>query len=245
MSVWKRVIACGIAGALYAADVRAETVVATDNLRAAGVVADGVVTIRLRAATGTWRPEGETGPVLTVDAFGSEGAPLSVPAPLIRVKEGDRVVVSVRNDLPSPLRVHGLCARDGARCEAIDVEPGATRSVSFTSGAPGTYHYWATALGAPMPFRELAGALVIDPRDGRAVGDRIFVITEWSDLTVAQLREILSSDDSTATFMSMRPKAAFLINGLSWLDVRAGSPEGSTVIPRTIPAIPSDASCCA
>jgi manganese oxidase len=241
MKVWRHLIACGIAGALQGPSAAAvddgaqsernaqrlvevnvsasappETVEANDNTRPTGMSTDGVVTIRLRAATGTWRPEGTDGPALTVDAFGAADGPLIVPGPLIRVKEGDRVDVSVRNDLAAPLRVHGLCARDGAPCAPIDVAPGDVRSVSFMSGAAGTYHYWATAIGAPMPFRELAGALVIDPRNGASTDDRIFVITEWSDLTVAQLREILSSDDSTATFVSMRPKVTFVINGLSW-----------------------------
>ena len=79
-----------------------------------------------------------------------------VPAPLIRVVEGTTIVVSVRNDLTSPLRVHGLCARDGGACAPLDVPPGADREVRFASGRAGTYHYWATSIGAPIPFRELA-----------------------------------------------------------------------------------------
>jgi manganese oxidase len=191
-------------------------VVVNDNTRPSGSLDGGTVTIRLRAAKGTWRPEGPSGPGLTIEAFGIEGEPLSVPAPLIRVKEGDVLAVSIRNELEAPLRINGLCRRDGSPCAPIEVAPGATRDVRFPSGEPGTYHYWATTMGAPVPFRELAGALIIDPRDGQNTADRIFVITEWNSLTLAQLQQILASDDSTATFVSIAPKLTFTINGLSW-----------------------------
>ena len=62
--------------------------------------------------------------------------------------------------------------------------PGGARDIRFASGQAGTYHYWATTMGAPVPFRELAGALVVDPPRGQAIADRIFVITEWSSLTL-------------------------------------------------------------
>jgi manganese oxidase len=244
VEVRKRLIVCGMAGALLASnpaasaaaqDVRKTTmpddradvvagavagavadVVANDNTRAAGVLDHGTVTIRLRAAAGQWRPEGPGGPALAIEAFGVEGAPLSVPAPLIRVTEGTTIAVSIRNELATPLRVHGLCARDGGACAPVDVPSGVTRDVRFSSGRAGTYHYWATAMGAPMPFRELAGALVVDPPGGRSADDRIFVITEWTNLTFAQLGAIITADDANAAFLAARPKLTFVINGLSW-----------------------------
>ena len=188
-----------------------------------------MVTVRLRAAAGDWRPEGDGGPTLRIEALGEEGKPLMVPAPLLRVVEGTTLVVSVRNDLTSPLRVHGLCARDGGACAPLDVPPGADREVRFASGRAGTYHYWATSMGAPIPFREMGGAFVVDPAGVRVEPDRVFVITEWSDLTPAQLREIMASDDSSARFLAANPKVTFMINGLSWpsterLTYRVGDP---------------------
>lgn len=154
--------------------------------------------------------------MLTVDAFGEEGAALTVPAPLIRVTEGASLAVSIRNDLPTPLRVHGLCARDGGACAPLDVQPHTTGSVRFASGRAGTYHYWATSMGAPMPFRELAGALIVDPPGAISDPDRIFVITEWTSLTPAQLREIVSADDPGERFLALGPQLTFVMNGLSW-----------------------------
>ena len=175
-------------------------VLANDNTRPAGTVEDGTVTVRLRAARGRWHPESDHGPSLIIDAFGEDEGPLTVPAPLIRVTEGTTIVVVVRNQLGVSLRIHGLCARNGRPCPPIDVPAGSLREARFVSGQAGTYHYWATSLGAPIPFRELAGALIVDPPDGAAAPDRIFVITEWSDLTATQLREILTADDVSEAF---------------------------------------------
>jgi FtsP/CotA-like multicopper oxidase with cupredoxin domain len=71
-------------------------------------------------------------------------------------------------------------------------------------------------MGAPVPFRELGGAFVVDPAGVRPEPDRIFVITEWSDLRPAQLREIMTADDASARFLAANPKVTFMINGLSW-----------------------------
>jgi FtsP/CotA-like multicopper oxidase with cupredoxin domain len=236
VTVLHHVLYLTAAGALFASGTipaltapSVERVCVNDNTRAAGTVDGDVVTVRLRAAAGSWRPEGDGGPALRVEALGEEGRPLMVPAPLLRVVEGSTLVVSVRNDLKSPLRVHGLCARDGAACAPLDVPPGADREVRFASGRAGTYHYWATSMGAPVPFREMGGAFVVDPAGVRTEPDRIFVITEWSDLTPAQLGQIMASDDASERFLDANPKVTFVINGLSWpsterLAYRRGDP---------------------
>ena len=199
-----------------------------DNRRAAGRLAQGTLTLSLRAARGVWAPEGADGPTVTIDAFGEADAPLQVPGPLIRVPEGTTILASVRNELLAPLTVHGLCARDGAACPTLSVPPGETREVRFASGRPGTYHYWASSFGAPVPFRELSGALVVDPV-GAAPADRVLVITEWSSLAPAELRDVMMADDPGETFVAKQPGVAFMVNGLAWpaterLAARVGEP---------------------
>ena len=161
-------------------------VVANDNRTPAGTLVDGMLSLDLRASVGAWRPGSETDPPLTVQAFGHGAAPLSSPAPLIRVPEGTQIDVRIHNQLPDPMRVFGLCDRTAA-CVPIDVPAGETRRLRFASGPPGTYHYWATTTGMPQQFRaaddtQLSGAFIVDPAGG-APPDRVFVITEWSDLT--------------------------------------------------------------
>jgi hypothetical protein len=46
--------------------------------------------------------------------------------------------------------------------------------------------------------------------------ERILVITEWTGLTVAELREIGAQADPGAAFLRRRPDVFFAVNGRSW-----------------------------
>ena len=107
----------------------ASPVSVNDNRTPAGKPETGVLHLHLRAARGVWRPEGEDGRVLGVEAFGEVGKSLQVPAPLIRIRQGTAIAGTIRNDLDSPLGIHGLCARDGTPCLPIEVAPGEARRV--------------------------------------------------------------------------------------------------------------------
>lgn len=196
-----------------AADLPA--VAANDNRRPAGVQDGAVRRVVLRAARGVWTPEGEGGPTVEIEALGERDGVLQVPAPLLRVVEGATLAVSVTNDLVTPLVVHGLCEPGPSACPPLTVPPAATREVAFASGPAGTYHYWASAIGAPVPFREMGGAFVVDPL-GAVVDDRVMVITEWSSLTPAQLLDVVRADDSGAAFVALRPEVGFMVNGRAW-----------------------------
>jgi FtsP/CotA-like multicopper oxidase with cupredoxin domain len=180
-----------------------------------------VLTLELRAGEGIWRPQGERGPALRVDAFGETHGPLTTPAPLIRVPEGTEIHASVRNDLSVPLRVHGLCARPATMCTPLDVPPGELRDVRFGSGPPGTYHYWATTMGMPLAFRasddtQLSGGFIVDSPGNTSEADRIFVVTDWTSVTREQLKRIAAEADPGRAFLSLNPKVMFLVNGLAW-----------------------------
>ena len=216
--VFLTVVAGGAAREAAAApppDPQLSNVLPNDNLRSAGTLEQGTLTLALRAGVGQWKPEGPAGPALQIQAFGEVGSTLTVPSPLIRVPEGTQIVASIRNDLDTNLAVRGLCARDGAACPTLDVPPGETCEVRFSAGKAGTYHYWASSMGAPVPFRELAGGFIVDP-PGVPEPDRILVVTEWTSLTPPQLRQILASDDASKAFLEAKPRYVFTINGLSW-----------------------------
>ena len=203
-----------------AADAALPRVLANDNRQPAGTLEGGSLVLKLRASVGAWRPEGDSGPALRVESLGEESGSLQVPAPLIRVPEGTEVVASVRNDLDAALQVHGLCAHDGSPCATLDIPASSSRDVRFTAGRAGTYHYWGSTTGMPLSFRTvdaaLSGAFIVDSPDAKSDTDRVLVITEWTDLTRAQLRQLVASDDVTATFLAMNPRSTFLINGLGW-----------------------------
>jgi FtsP/CotA-like multicopper oxidase with cupredoxin domain len=197
-------------------DPASRIVAANDNRHSAGKLSQGMLTLALRAGRGIWRPEGPRGPGLSVEALGETSSSLMVPAPLVRVEEGTTIVASIRNDLESSLIVHGFCARDGSECATLAVPPGETRQAQFSARRPGTYHYWATSMGAPVPFREMAGALVVDPRGGAVAPDRVLVITEWNNLTPDEMRRVVSADDASDVFVKLHPRLTFVLNGLSW-----------------------------
>ena len=206
------------------------TVQPNDNRHAAGRLADGTLTLTLRAGRGVWTPEGPDGPGVTIDALGVTEGPLQVPAPLVRVPEGTVIDATIVNTLDVPLTVHGWCTRGAAACAPLTVAPGASGRARFASGPAGVSHYWATSLGAPVPFREMAGAFVVDPAGLAPAPDRVLVITEWSGLSADDLREVMTADVPTETFIRKQPPVAFMVNGLSWpaterLAARVGVPE--------------------
>ena len=189
---------------------RQETVVPNDNRHPAGTLAsrhaDAGATRRPREPG---NPREVQGPALSIEAFGETSSSLTVPAPLIRVEEGTRIVVSIRNDLDVMLRVHGLCAHDGTACSPLDVPPLETREIRFTCTRAGTYHYWASAIGAPVPFRELAGAFVVDPPGAVVEDDRVMVITEWTSLTARQLGEVVGRRRFRRSVVKLQPRLTF------------------------------------
>ena len=198
------------------------TIAVNDNRTAAGSFAGNVLTLNLRAGNGQWRPEGPNGPALDIQAFAEGEGPLVVPAPLIRVVEGADIAATIRNDLTMTMRVHGLCERGGTTCPPLDVAAGETRAIRFKSGPPGTYHYWATTTGMPFVFRavgdtQLTGAFIVDSRDRtRRDDERVFVITDWTSLTLDQLRDLAKADDPGPVFNAIDPQFTFPINGLVW-----------------------------
>ncbi len=134
----------------------ADAVSTNDNTRAAGRLEENVLNVRLYAGVGSWRPEGPQGAPIEIAAFGEEGADLSIPGPLIRVREGTTVVLTLRNALGSALRVNGLCTRPST-CDPVSVASGASQEIRFSLNAPGTYFYWAAtgpgAINSPAPSR--------------------------------------------------------------------------------------------
>jgi FtsP/CotA-like multicopper oxidase with cupredoxin domain len=190
---------------------------ANSNRVPAGKLENGVLTLHLEMRQADWYPEADTGPSMTVDAFGEEGKPPQVPAPLIRVPQGTGIRITLRNLLPAAAIVHGLHQHPGEITDIIQVPAGESRDLHFVAGVPGTYQYWASAGGETLggrPFKQdsqLAGGFIVDP-PGAMPRDRVFVIGLWR----SQRSVILSQDVP-------------VINGKSWpyterLTYAAGEP---------------------
>ena len=163
----------------------AESVVANDNRTPAGARRGGRLELRLVAQHAAWRPNERVDSTITVLAFAEEGRAARIPGPLVRAHSGTEIRIRLRNALPdttSTLVVHGLRAGP-FESDTLQLAPGATREVTWTAGAPGTYVYWGTTTKSPIhdrPVRDgqLTGAIVIDPPGARPdTAERIFVMT--------------------------------------------------------------------
>ena len=165
-----------------------ERIAGNDNRVAAGVLRNGVLTLRLEARSGEWRPDRDTDSGLTVRAFAEAGKAPQIPGPLVRVPLGTVVHAFVRNALgESTLDVHGLSAPGASRLsgDTLRIKPGAVGEVRFVADAPGTYYYWGSTTGAADLNRsgmdsQLSGAFIVDDSATRRVpNDRILVIGLW------------------------------------------------------------------
>jgi FtsP/CotA-like multicopper oxidase with cupredoxin domain len=204
-------------------------VVPNDNRAPAGRLHAGVLTVRLEARQGTLFPEGEDGPGVTVLAFAEAGRAPSAPGPLVRVRAGTEVRVTLRNTLPVPLTMIGLQDHPAAHLDTVIVAAGAEHDFAFRATTPGTYIYLGRTSGgaAPVGFAEdcqLVGAVVVDPPQG-SPPDRIMMITLWAD------------DEDSARAAGHPQRETLLVNGLAWpYTERLGYTVGDSVRWRVINA---------
>lgn len=129
---------------------------------------------------------GRTRPAVTVNG--------SLPAPILRWREGDTVTLRVANRLPvqSSIHWHGLVLpanMDGVPGLSFDgIGPGETFTYRFDIRQSGTYWYHSHSL-----FQEQAGlygAIVIDPREPAPYAfdrEHVVLLSDWTDLEPAAL----------------------------------------------------------
>jgi FtsP/CotA-like multicopper oxidase with cupredoxin domain len=197
----------GVTGDVRAPDLPVAE--ANDNRDPAGRMRGNVLSVHLEVRMARWYPEANNGPSAEVAVLAEKGRKPSVPSPLIRVRTGTVIEVTLSNFLTdSTVTIRGFQTRPALVSDSVRLAPGETRTVRFTAGEPGTYFYKAT-LGTyrppPTPLRQdarereqLVGAFVIDPA-GQVPPDRILVINTWRD-----------PKDSTDF------QHALTINGKSW-----------------------------
>ena len=187
-------------------------ILTNDNRKSAGVLRNGVLTVRIDARSGEWHPDRDTDPGLVVHAFGEPGKPLQIPGPLIRVRAGTTVHAMIRNSLGSnQLIVYGLNATGAPSItlDTVQIAAGETRQVQFQANIPGTYYYWGTTTGAtdhnrPGIDSQLSGVIVVDDSTAtRTPRDRIFVIGLW---TKTPRNGVIARDDLLR----------FVMNGRAW-----------------------------
>ena len=175
-----------------------------DNTTPAGTLEGGRLTLRLVAQAVSWYPDGPDGCALQVNAFAEEGKAARIPGPLLRVRVGTEVSVTVRNALDKAIWVRGLRDQSPYARDSVEIAPGESHAFLFRANTPGSFYYRARQVGAlgTQPSAnvdgQLVGASIVDPPEGR-VDDRVFVLTRWVKRNATELVFELNA-----------------INGVSW-----------------------------
>jgi FtsP/CotA-like multicopper oxidase with cupredoxin domain len=131
-------------------------------------IVGGVKVYELTAQKIKWEVE----PGRTVDAMAYNG---QVPGPQIRIREGDRVRVVLKNELDqsTAIHFHGVevpIDQDGVPfITQPPVKPGATFTYEFTAPNPGSHMYHSHYNAAEQVGQGLLGAFIIEPRRKRAI----------------------------------------------------------------------------
>ena len=203
-------------------------VVANNNTVPAGKLVNNTLELNLEVGWSDFYIETNERPGLRVITIAEKGMAPTVPAPLIRVKAGTRIHVTLHNTLKdSTITFFGLQKRPTVASDSVILKPGETKDISFESGEPGTYLYQAKIGSWPYFFgneeEQLAGAFIIDP-EGGSKPDRVLVLN------------IFSTAIDTSLF-----KYGFLealtINGKSWPNTEGITPSvGDTVRWRIVNA---------
>ncbi|MFZ6029216.1 MAG: multicopper oxidase family protein [Chloroflexota bacterium] len=122
---------------------------------------------------------------ISVTAYTYNG---TVPGPLIRVTEGDRVRIVVANQLPAPTTVHwhGVDvpnAMDGVSgMTQAPIQPGETFTYEFTAKPAGTFWYHSHHEGDVQVAAGLYAPFIIDPKTPETDPpdvDITLMISEW------------------------------------------------------------------
>jgi manganese oxidase len=220
---------------------------ANDQRTPAGRVIGGELRVELDVVDINWSPRGPHGPLVPAVGFAERGHAPQVPGPLLRMRAGIPVRVSVRNTLARAVRVRGLSDRvtgdtavDGVpgftRQAALRLAPGEEREVRFTPTRSVTSFYFArqlpagtdtlpedryTSPGIGSTEGGLLGAFVVDAADAvPPASERVFVLTSYAS----------PSEPGT-------PAWRVSMNGLSWPHTeRLSYDQGDTVRWRVINA---------
>jgi FtsP/CotA-like multicopper oxidase with cupredoxin domain len=138
----------------------------TGNVLLAPRMKDGVKVYDLTCTEVEW----EVQPGRSVKAWAYNG---QVPGPQIRVREGDRLRVSVKNELPQSTAVHfhGLelpVAMDGVPfITQPPIKPGESFSYEFVVPNAGSHMYHSHHNAAYQVGMGLLGAFIVEPKDAR------------------------------------------------------------------------------
>ena len=140
-----------------------------------------LVEARLIAAPATVQLASAAEPPTAVWAYND-----SAPGPVLRVRQGDRLRVTVRNALQEPTTVHWHGVRVPNAMDGVPyitqppIEPGAEFVYDFVARDAGTYWYHPHQRTFEQSGRGLHGALIVEEHEPLRVDrDLVWVLGDW------------------------------------------------------------------
>ncbi len=149
----------------------------------------------------------------------------ALPGPELRVKQGDRVVVHLQNDLPDdfPTTIHwhgieGTNAADGTPTTQDGVMPGERFTYDFRVPRPGIYWFHPHIRGAQATHSGLYGTLLVDdPAEPELEQAGILPTTRYlwvlSDLSIYRQAPVNTEVDDDFALMNGTEGEHLLVNG--------------------------------
>lgn len=152
--------------------------------------------------------EGVTFPFWTFDG--------TVPGPLIRVMEGDTVVLHLvnppENHVSHNIDLHAVTGPGGG-ATVTTVAPGETKTLTFKALKPGAYIYHCAYPPAPLHIgMGMYGIIVVEPKGGLPPADREFYVVQGEWYTSGTFGQPGLQSFDSAKAQAERPEY-FTLNG--------------------------------
>jgi len=158
--------------------------------------------------------EGKLDPVLdtTYEYWTFNGR---VPGPMIRVRQGDSVELTLKNDgvlVSHSIDLHAALGPGGGM-DLTEAKQGESRTFTFKALVPGVFVYHCgTNLAAQHIANGMYGLIVVEPPDGLPAVDREFYVMQGEIYTVEDIGGSGHQKMSLAKLMDERPEY-FVFNG--------------------------------
>jgi nitrite reductase (NO-forming) len=138
-----------------------------------------------------------------------------VPAPMIRVRQGDTVELTLKNEgllVSHSIDLHAALGPGGGM-DLTEAKQGETKTFTFKAIVPGVFVYHCgTNLAAQHISNGMYGLIVVEPPEGLPTVDHEFYVMQGELYTVDDIGEAGHQKISMAKLMAEQPEY-FLFNG--------------------------------
>jgi nitrite reductase (NO-forming) len=117
----------------------------------------------------------------------------TVPGPLLRVREGDTVILTLSNDKTSShkhsIDLHAVTGPGGGAV-ATQVAPGESKTIQFKAINPGVFVYHCATTNVPMHMTNgMYGLIIVEPKEGFPKVDKEFYVMQGEIYTEGAIGE--------------------------------------------------------